>query len=317
MRYLSRAKLNHGLQAHTEIPGGGGSAFGFGGNVTVRKPDESHQVKHLAKVLDSDNMLTEGRTLPIEGHYALVRFIGRAGTAIAFNEARWRDYADVVWWIGESETFRVCAYGNRTHLMNVGEVPDFKAPENRPTWWPSDVNAMEGLLKQVLEAVRAGEEKPVAVKAGLSITRAFDYMHTVTPKGESFTEHGVYEMLLRVDKVDTPESGPITVMGSPVWVAQNMASTPLPGTYLAPVHLSCSQCTPFITWEYEGMQWQHSNLRISYCSFHQHEFSSNRPNDSELDDVQLPTQPNRKDLVSVNVEHQGSPYIYLSTKPIG
>lgn len=172
---------------------------------------------------------------PQPNKWLLVRAKMACGTAWP-----WAGYDDeaantTAWWVGNSSSLRILAYGHRDHVLGLGKMPPSPASSSRTTWWPSRSDGYVKLLKNVAGIVSA-DDLNVAPKFGAAHEAAkileglenYFFSNSGVVRDSYLVNSGTFEMLLRVDAV-VESSDPPAVFGSPLWVSRE--TRPVPGTY--------------------------------------------------------------------------------------
>lgn len=134
------------------------------------------------------------------------------------------------WWVGEGKDVTVLAYGSLENLLQQG---GFKTDSDESTWYPSKMDTHYDLIDSI-KVDRDYAEAPAGLRVRALLKECFDggLLDRDAPRLKG---PGIYEMLLRVDGVDSEpredetEAKKRIVYGSPVWVAR--VSTPTPGVY--------------------------------------------------------------------------------------
>lgn len=233
--YVSEAKLNQLLldpqkQGFTiNLP----ASLGGGGVDT--KTLSTRELLSRAGELFKEQGLLNYEIDPQPGKWLLVRAKMVCGTAWP-----WAGYDDKVgkttaWWVGNSASLRILAYGHRDHLLGQGKMPLGTDSSSHPTWWPSRSDGYIQLLKNIAGTV-IDDDLNVTPKIGSAHEAAkrleglenYFFSNSGVIRDEYLVNRGTFEMLLRVDTV-VESSNPPTVFGSPLWVSRE--TRPVPGTY--------------------------------------------------------------------------------------
>lgn len=255
--YVSAAKLEQ-LLLPTERTGFGASGLGIGGNVETHKVETRELLNDAATFFQDRGLLSYERE-PQQGQWLLLRAVMMCGTA-------WPSFGDAsadetAWWVGSSDSSRVLAYGNRKHLLGQGAGPQTTSRAEHATWCPSRADGYLHLLKDISLSVK--NDQPVASDpwsddvAG-QVRGLEDYFFSNDGVYRNFPliERGVYEMMLRVDRV-VDDEGSVTILGSPLWVARERRS--VQGVYR--VKAPPEAAGQFIVGDWSGSEWLSFEIR--------------------------------------------------------
>lgn len=308
LRYVSEAKLT-GLQAALEKRGFGLGFSPTSFSLTAGKTTISEQIAAITKQLDAANILTE-EDIPRANEYLLVRFFGKAGTAWGAFESNTQQFQNLAWWVGRSKSMNFLGYGNISHLTNQGQVPDL-SEGSTPTWWPSITSSYQKLMEDVAKRVNSPQSTPLPLES-INVTDFFDYVfNDGVERGHGYTSKSVYEALLRVDKVDENSLGEVTVLGSPVWVAEVKDYVVVPGTYTFASAKNCADCSQAATYSYARGGVYANSPRTIPC--HRHKYLRQGQEREQVSLEGAPRRPQRNGLVSLDEDYEKSEPVFLRT----
>lgn len=166
------------------------------------------------------------------GEYLLFRALVTAGTIWDYcrgddDPGGFKNLKDTVWWMGESESFDIVAYGKRRNIIGGGD-PGGEEDVGKSTWDPSDFSVNLTLVEAINEAVKNDEKFNLEMYDTEKFSRFRGSFHDGTARGVAIEGRGLFEFLLRFDARDFDGEREV-VYGSPVWVAK--VTDPVPGTY--------------------------------------------------------------------------------------
>lgn len=259
--YVSKAKLDQ-LLVPTQKPGYSFNIPGIGGVGTDTRLLETRELLSRAGKMLTENGLIDYEVTPTRGRWLLVRARMVCGTAWP-----WAGYDDVAaqttaWWVGNSASLRILAYGHRDHLLGEGKTPPAPDMSTRATWWPSAASAHVELLKNVAVSVKADDlydsprfGSPDDAAKTLEGLESYFFSNAGVVRHDYLVDSGVFEMLMRVDNV-VEGTDPPTVFGSPIWISRD--NRPVPGTYTVENITGVDGVTTVADWD--GMSW--SRIRV-------------------------------------------------------
>lgn len=230
--YISHPKVEQFL-LRTEIRGWNVSAnavgvAGAGIGMTAVPKSNRDFLTEIGKLLKKQNELCDEDN-PQPGSYLLLRLVASAGTMWPWKGRR-EGMEETAWWVGEGKDVTVLAYGSLENLLQQG---GFKSKSDESTWFPSVADTHYDLIDSI-KVDREYAKVPAGLKVRALLEECFNggLLERDAPRLKG---PGIYEMLLRVDGVDSEpkedeaEAKKRIVYGSPVWVAR--VSTPTPGVY--------------------------------------------------------------------------------------
>lgn len=166
------------------------------------------------------------------GEYILFRALVTAGTI--WDHCRgddgpggYKNLKDIVWWMGESESFDIVAYGKLCNMLGRGGSVSEEGV-GKSTWDPSCNVVNWSLVETIKEAVKNDEQFNLKMYDTEDFSRFRGCFHDGTARGVAIEDRGLFEFLLRFDGSAVVE-GREVVYGSPVWVAKT--TDLVPGTY--------------------------------------------------------------------------------------
>lgn len=251
--YASKAKLDGFLLA-PETFGGGLQIVSTGANVDSRQKGQRELLNEAGKLLAEQQKLCYEDQVA-EGKWLLVRAIMVCGTAWPWAGNTADAAKDTAWWVGNSESLRILAYGHRSHLLGEGLQPSASRGDTHATWWPSRSDAYNQLLSRI--GISVNEETPEGPQFDADSAALANLVEGID--NAVFSQSGLFErdapalvktslveILLRVDRVVRGKER-TTVLGSPLWVARAMHAPP--GTYsIVPFNTETGQET-FADWD--------------------------------------------------------------------
>lgn len=168
----------------------------------------------------------------VTGEYLLFRALVTAGTIWDYcrdddDPGGFKNLKDTVWWMGESESFDIVAYGKRRNIIGGGDSGG-EEDAGKSTWDPSDFSVNLTLVEAINEAVKNDEQFNLEMHDTEKFSRFRGSFHDGTARGVAIEGRGLFEFLLRFDACDFDGEREV-VYGSPVWVAK--VTDPVPGTY--------------------------------------------------------------------------------------
>jgi len=230
LKYRSVNKLE-GMLGHLNTVGFDATAAGFAIGKASRPKTDRELLTEAGRSLQDAGALSYER-YPVPGGYFLLR--ARAACGTMWPWAGDHDFRNVAWWIGRGEHYRVMAYGSRSNLLDgTKEV----AEADKGTWWPSDAGSYIDLLRAVSHDVDLDQRDGRAPSSDITLvgrSERFAGLESYcfnfgVERGSPYVATGVYEILMRVDGIDSSSAGLPVVYGSPLWVAQVM--DPVAGVY--------------------------------------------------------------------------------------
>lgn len=256
--YVSRAKLEQ-LLLPKERTGAGATVGGFGANRETHRVELREQLNDAAKFFQDLGILSY-EIEPQRGQWLLLRAVMKCGTAWpSFGAESPAD--ETAWWVGSSASARVLAYGHRKHLLGQGAGPQATGKTTIATWCPSRADAYGHLLKDISLSVQDSQlvaldpwgDDAVAQVRGLE---DYFFSNDGVYRNSPLIERGIYEMMLRVDRVVEDEES-VTVLGSPLWVARERR--PVQGVYHVQTPLKTAGQS--IVGEWNGREWLSFEIR--------------------------------------------------------
>mgnify|MGYP000852187431 CR=1 FL=1 len=234
LHYYSMAKVrDFGLNESSGGYGGGIGGAGFSVNASkAAAPKGNRELLTLVgRYLQSCGLLVyEDPSTAVPGSsYILARVLGRYGNLWTFHTAEDDPIRDVIWFKGQGTRVRVLAYGSRQNLAREGDVPE--KSNYKASWWPSGYGAHKGIVERLVDrAINEDQRNAIEDEELVGDVDAFVRycFNDGVLRGQTYT-HGLYEILLRVDRVANFDTQLPWVVGSPIWFAKCS-----PGIYLIP-----------------------------------------------------------------------------------
>ena len=255
LHYYSMEKVaGFGLGSYRNGYGGGGSVAGVGvsgSKAAVPKSDRELLTDVGRYLQNHDQLVYEKPSTAVPGSsYLLARVLGEYGSLWTFVTPDDSPIRDVIWFKGEGVGVRVLAYGSRQNLAREGGIPE--KSEYVASWWPSSYETHRAVVDHLVDCATKNSCQSVNDSEELKYD-VDSFVRGCFNDGvrkHSTCTYGLYEILLRVDRIDNYDDGTPWVVGSPIWFAKCSY-----GVYTIPSPAASDEryCDVYGTWD--GGRW--------------------------------------------------------------